>query len=363
MPQVPPIHSRAPASARMAEARWWRPEEDGRVLCTLCPRYCHIGDGQAGFCYIRKNVGGRLYSLAYAQPCALQIDPIEKKPLFHFMPGARIFSMGTAGCNMGCKFCQNWEISKAREDQVSAAHLEPEEVVFAASSRRCPAIAFTYNEPTIWGEYVIDISKSARAAGIKTVMVTNGYVTPEALEDIYEWIDAANVDLKGFTEDFYRKVTLTHLEPVLSALPLLKKKGVWVEITTLLIPTLNDDMDEIRRLAEWVRDNMGAEQPLHFTAFHPDFKLTDLPSTSHELIHEARQTAIRAGLRHVYEGNVLCAEGSTTYCPGCGRALIRRSWQAVLDNEIVAGRCPCGRSIGGFFPEKASSGGMLESAV
>src|SRR5262245_6605215 len=190
----------------MKEALWWRPEGDGSVLCYLCPRYCRIGDGQAGFCYIRKNTGGTLYSLAYEQPCAVHVDPIEKKPLFHFMPGSSILSMGTAGCNMGCKFCQNWEISKSREDQVRSRRMTPHDVVTAAESRDCGALAFTYNEPTIWGEYVIDIARHARPMGLKTVMVTNGYVTQEALRDIYGFIDAANVDLKAFTEKFYRKV-------------------------------------------------------------------------------------------------------------------------------------------------------------
>ena len=333
----------------MAPASWWSPTQDGRVLCYLCPRYCRIGEGQAGFCYIRKNVGGELRSLAYAQPCAIQVDPIEKKPLFHFMPGTRIFSMGTAGCNMGCKFCQNWEISKSREDQVRSAHLPPSGAVAAARSRHCPSIAFTYNEPTIWGEYVIDISRAAHRRGVKTVMVTNGYVTMEALPDIYEHIDAANVDVKAFTEGFYQKLTLTHLAPVLETLRALTARGVWVEVTTLLIPTLNDDMDEIRRLAQWMLENLGPEQPLHFTAFHPDFKLTDLPPTPHETLHEARQVALDAGLRHVYEGNVLCEEGSATWCPGCGEAVIRRSWHGVLENRLVDGRCMCGRRIAGRF--------------
>ena len=331
-------------------ALWWRGEPDGRLLCYLCPRYCRIGEGQAGFCFIRKNLGGTLYSLAYAQPCAVHVDPIEKKPLFHFMPGQRILSLGTAGCNMGCKFCQNWEISKSREDQVRSVRLEPAGVAAAARDLGCPAVAFTYNEPTIWGEYVMDISRIARGAGIKSVMVTNGYITAEALPDVYRWIDAANVDLKAFTEEFYRKITLTHLEPVLATLPALVSRGVWVEVTDLIIPTLNDDMGEIRALATWIRDNLGPEQPLHLTAFHPDFKLMDLPPTPHETLHEARKTALVAGLRHVYEGNVHCDEGSTTYCARCDRPLIRRSWHRIVANEVRDGRCPCGHRVAGYFP-------------
>jgi len=339
---------------KSTEARWWRTEPDGRLLCYLCPRLCRIGEGQAGFCFIRANVGGRLHSLAYGQPCAVQIDPIEKKPLFHVLPGSSIFSMGTAGCNMGCKFCQNWEISKSREDQVRSVHLEPNEVVTQARRQGCPAIAFTYNEPTIWGEYAIDISRAARRAGIRTVMVTNGYITPEALPDVYERIDAANVDLKAFTEQFYTKTTLTHLQPVLDTLIMLKARGVWVEITTLLIPTLNDDMDEIRKMSDWIVTKLGPDQPLHLTAFHPDFRLTHLPATPHETLHAARDVARRAGLRYVYEGNVLCEEGSTTWCPSCGQPLIRRSWHRVLSNRIRQGRCACGETIPGMFLDAAA---------
>ncbi|HZI94671.1 MAG TPA: AmmeMemoRadiSam system radical SAM enzyme [Patescibacteria group bacterium] len=343
------VHHDVEQSAGMREARWWRSEEDDRILCYLCPRYCRIGQGQAGFCFIRKNVGGALQSLAYAQPCAIQVDPIEKKPLFHFLPGSRIFSMGTAGCNMGCKFCQNWEISKSREDQVRSAHLMPVEAVEAACSHDCPSMAFTYNEPTIWAEYVIDLSRAAHARGVRTVMVTNGYITLEALPEVYEHIDAANVDLKSFTEGFYSKVTLTHLKPVLEAITAIAARGVWVELTNLIIPTLNDDMGEIRELAQWVLDNLGPEQPLHFTAFHPDFKLMDQPPTPHSTVHAARQVALDVGLKHVYEGNVHCEEGSTTFCPACAEPVIERSWQRVLRSRLVEGKCRCGRRIAGLF--------------
>ncbi|MFQ5701237.1 MAG: AmmeMemoRadiSam system radical SAM enzyme [Acidobacteriota bacterium] len=344
---------RSPApddSPAMTRARWWRVEPDGRILCYLCPRYCRIREGQAGFCYIRKNVAGALYSLAYGRPCAIQVDPIEKKPLYHFIPGARILSLGTAGCNMGCKFCQNWEISKSSEDQVSSTSLPPGAVPPVAAARGCRAVAFTYNEPTIWGEYVIDIARGAHRSGLKTVMVTNGYITAEALPEVYEEIDAANVDLKAFTNDFYRKITLTQIGPVLETIANLVSRGVWVEITTLIIPTLNDAMDEIRELATWILDHVGPDQPLHLTGFHPDFKLMNLPATSHETVHEARNVARSAGLRYVYEGNVHCAEGSATYCPRCGETLIERSWHRILRDRIAGGRCPCGEPIPGFFP-------------
>ena len=224
------------------EARWWEPEPGGRVHCYLCPRHCHIGEGQSGFCFIRVNQGGRLYSLGYGSPAALQIDPIEKKPLNHFLPGTQVFSLGTAGCNMGCFFCQNWDISKSKHDQVHSTAVPPEDVPLLALQYGCPSIAFTYNEPTIWGEYVVDICRAAKRHGVKTVMVSNGYITREAFHDIYDHVDAANIDLKAFTEDFYGKITLTHLAPVLETLQWLKNEtNVWFEITNLMIPTLNDD--------------------------------------------------------------------------------------------------------------------------
>jgi pyruvate formate lyase activating enzyme len=330
-------------------ARWWRPDGE-KLLCYLCPRYCRIGQGQSGFCFIRANRDGQLVSLGYGRPVAVQIDPIEKKPLNHFMPGARIFSMGTAGCNMGCKFCQNWEISKSKETQVQSMGLSPGAVVAAAVEGGCDAVAFTYNEPTIWGEYVIDISRRAREAGLKNVMVTNGYITAEALPEVYEFIDAANVDLKAFTEEFYRKITLTHLAPVLERLVELKERGVWIEVTTLVIPTLNDALEEIRDLSRWVMDNLGDEVPLHFTAFHPDFRLMSLPRTPPSTIEAAREEALSLGLKHVYVGNVASEDGGTTRCPSCGKVVIRRSWHAVEEYRLDEGRCPCGRRIAGYFP-------------
>ncbi len=338
-----------------APARWWKPEGD-RLLCYLCPRYCRIGEGQSGFCFIRVNRGGELRSLGYGRPAAIQIDPIEKKPLNHFLPGTRVFSMGTAGCNMGCKFCQNWEISKSREDQVRSVSLAPEEVVARAIQTGCRSLAFTYNEPTIWGEYVIDISRLARRAGLKSVMVTNGYITMEAIPEVYEFIDAANVDLKAFTEDFYRKITLTHLEPVLASLVELKRRGVWIELTTLLIPTLNDAVEEARELSEWVLQHLGDEVPLHFTAFHPDFRLMNLPPTPPETVEAARRVALGVGLKYVYSGNIITDEGGRTRCPGCGETVIRRSWHAVEEYRLVEGRCPCGYQVPGFFPGKGPAG-------
>jgi len=335
------------------EARWWEPMADGRLHCYLCPRHCHIGEGQSGFCFIRKNEGGRLLQLGYGRPAAIQVDPVEKKPLNHFFPGTRIFSMGTAGCNMGCFFCQNWDISKAKADQVSAADLSPSQVVALALQYGCPHLAFTYNEPTIWGEYVIDIAKIAHDHGLNTVMVSNGYVTREAFFDIYQHIDAANIDLKAFTEKFYSKITLTHLEPVLNTLKWLRHEtNVWFEVTNLIIPTLNDDESEFKQLCEWMLNNLGDDVPLHFTAFHPDFKLRDKPPTPPETLHRARRAAMQMGLKYVYEGNIF-SDGANTICPGCKKVIVRRSWHSVLTNQLKEGKCAhCGTAILGVFTQE-----------
>ena len=330
------------------EGRWWEPIGGGKVHCYLCPRHCRIHDGQAGFCFIRVNRGGTLYSLGYGAPAALQVDPIEKKPLNHFLPGTRVFSLGTAGCNMGCFFCQNWDISKSRQDQVRSQPVAPEDVPLLALQYGCDSIAFTYNEPTIWGEYVIDICKAAREHGLKTVMVSNGYITREAFHDIYDHVDAANIDLKAFTEKFYGKITLTHLAPVLETLQWLKHEtNVWFEITNLMIPDLNDDPDETRRLAEWVLRELGPDVPLHFTAFHPDFKLKDRGRTPAATLDQAREIAREVGLHYVYEGNIF-SDAANTSCPECGTVLIRRSWHDVVENRLVNGTCcKCGFVVAG----------------
>ena len=351
-------------SAALHEARWWEPEPNNKAHCYLCPRHCHIGEGQAGFCYIRINEGGKLYSLGYAYPAALQIDPIEKKPLNHFLPGTRVFSMGTAGCNMGCFFCQNWDISKSRADQVRSSYVPPEDVVALAIQNGCPSIAFTYNEPTIWGEYVIDICHVAHEAGLNTVMVTNGYITREAFHDIYDHIDAANVDLKAFTEKFYGRITLTHLQPVLDTLKWLKNEtNVWFELTNLIIPDLNDGPEETRQLSEWVLENLGPDVPLHFTAFHPDFKLRDKPRTPPETLHAARVIAQDVGLRYVYEGNIYSDAANTT-CPTCRTLLIQRSWHDVTQDILKDGACSrCATRIPGRWTnDRAQSPAAATSA-
>jgi pyruvate formate lyase activating enzyme len=341
---------------RMKEALWWRTEEDGRILCTLCPRFCRLGEDQAGFCFIRKNIGGKLYSLGYGKSTGFAIDPIEKKPLNHFLPGTGILSFGTAGCNLGCRFCQNWSISKAKLDSGQSLSATAEQVVQLAVRHKVPSIAFTYNDPVIWGEFVIDISRLARENGLNSVMVTAGYITPEARPEVYRYIDAANVDLKAFSERFYHKVTFSHLDPVLDTLRWLKHDTeIWFEITNLMIPGENDDPQETRQLCNWVLENLGDDVPLHFTAFHPDFKMMDKPRTPASTLKRAHNIARSMGIKYCYVGNVFDDEGQTTNCPSCRRVLIRRSWHDILDYHMVGNQCPCGEKIAGHFTAGPSS--------
>ena len=332
-------------------AKWWGPTENDKILCTLCPRYCKIGEGQPGFCFIRQNHGGKLYSIGYGKPTGFAIDPIEKKPLNHFLPGSTVLSFGTAGCNLGCKFCQNWSMSKAKLDDMNSLDVSPEGVVELAKNYNTPSIAYTYNDPTIFGEYVVDISKIARDEGIKSVMVTAGYIDKEARKDVYKYIDAANVDLKGFTERFYHKLTFSHLNDVLDTLIWLKNEtDVWFEITTLLIPDENDSPEEIKQECEWILQNLGDKIPLHFTAFHPDFKMKNKDRTPEKTLTTARDIAIRTGIKYCYIGNVHNKEGQTTYCHNCNEKLIKRDWHSIISNKLVNGCCKsCGEKIDGVF--------------
>ena len=332
-------------------ANWWETQSNGKILCTLCPRYCTIGEGQKGFCFIRENIEGKLYSTGYGRPTGFSVDPIEKKPLSHFLPGTEILSFGTAGCNLGCKFCQNWTTSKSQIDEVNSLHASPEDVVQLAIKYGVPSIAYTYNDPTIFGEYVIDISKLAREEDIKSVMVTAGYIDKEARKDIYKYIDAANVDLKAFTETFYHKLTFSHLDDVLETLIWLKNETeVWFEITTLLIPGENESPEEIKQLTNWIVENLGSNVPLHFTAFHPTFKMRDHNHTPPETLDIARKIALEEGINYCYTGNVHDIDGQTTYCPKCKEPLIIRDWHSVLQNKITEGKCHhCGGGIAGVF--------------
>lgn len=332
-------------------ARWWQEADHNRLLCTLCPRYCKIGEGQAGFCYIRKNIDGKLYSLGYGRPTGFAIDPIEKKPLNHFLPGTGILSFGTAGCNLGCKFCQNWTMSKAHLDEVNSLYASPEQVVELAKKHQVPSIAYTYNDPIIFGEYVIDISRLAREEHIRSVMVTNGYIDTEARKEVFRYVDGANVDLKAFTERFYSKLTLSHLAPVLDTLKwLVHETDVWVEITTLLIPGENDSDEELKQMIDWILSNLGADIPIHFTAFHPSFRMLDHPPTPHSTLTRAREIAINAGMHYCYVGNVRDVAGQTTFCPNCHTPLIERDWHSIYTNHLKDGHCvKCGQEIPGVW--------------
>jgi len=335
----------------MKLANWWEPADNNRILCTLCPRYCKIGEDQPGFCYIRQNHNGKLYSVGYGRPTGFAIDPIEKKPLNHFLPGTDILSFGTAGCNLGCKFCQNWSMSKAKIDDTYSVDASPEDVINLAKKHSTPSIAFTYNDPTIFGEYVIDISKIAKEENIKSVMVTSGYIDKEARKDVYKYIDAANVDLKAFTERFYHKLTFSHLNDVLDTLIWLKNEtDVWIEITTLLIPGENDSEEEIKNECDWILNNLNDSVPLHFTAFHPDFKMRDKNKTPEATLKTARKIALEMGIKFCYVGNIFNREGQTTFCPNCKTKLIERDWHSVISNKLNNNLCPkCLTKIPGVF--------------
>lgn len=338
-------------TSELKEAKWWKPTNRGKILCTLCPRYCEIGEGQPGFCYIRQNIGGKLYSIGYGRPTGFAIDPIEKKPLNHFLPGTSILSFGTAGCNLGCKFCQNWSISKAKLDETYSVEASPDDVIALAKKYRTPSIAYTYNDPTIFGEYVIDISKLAQQEGIKNVMVTAGYIDKEARKEIYKFIDAANVDLKGFTERFYFKNTLSHLDYVLDTIYWLKHEtNVWIELTTLLIPGENDSDEEIKQECQWILQNLGDSVPLHFTAFHPDFKMREKSPTPHSTLLKAKRIAEKEGIKYCYIGNVLDSKNQSTFCEKCGSLLIERNWHNIKLHNFDRGKCTkCGFQIPGIF--------------
>ena len=333
-------------------AGWWHESDDHlRVVCDLCPRGCAVAEGNRGFCFVRQNLGGEMVSTTYGRSTGFCIDPIEKKPLNHFYPGSAVLSFGTAGCNLGCKFCQNWESSKSRETDAAGQRADPETVARAAQSLGCRSAAFTYNDPVVWAEYAIDCAKACRAAGVKTVAVTAGYITPLARTNFYEVMDAANVDLKGFSEDFYREVTNGHLAPVQDTLQwLARETNVWLEVTTLLIPGKNDAEEELKRMCAWYVEALGADVPLHFTAFHPDFRMTEIPPTPPAVLAKAHAIAVAAGLKYVYTGNVSDQARQSTYCPGCGHTLIGRDGYRLSAYNLEQDRCRrCGTQIAGRF--------------
>lgn len=356
----------SPALPADHPGRWWHTGDDGRVHCDLCPRFCKLGEGQRGFCFVRRNVGGQMVLTSYGRASGFCVDPIEKKPLNHFLPGSAVLSFGTAGCNLGCRFCQNWDISKARQHDRLVDIATPERIAEVAAKAGCASVAYTYNDPVIFAEYAIDTAAACSERGIRSVAVTAGYITEDARRDFYGVCDGINVDLKAFSEHFYHKLCFAHLPPVLETLRWLRHESeVWFEVTTLLIPGENDSVEEVDRLCDWFVNELGPEVPLHFTAFHPDFKMMDRGRTPPETLLRARQQAKRAGLCHVYTGNVHDRDSQSTYCDACGKRVIERDWYHLGQYELDgAGRCGhCGHQVAGVFDGPAGTWGRQRMRV
>ena len=348
------------------ETRYWHTLEDGRVQCDLCPRYCKLREGQRGLCFVRANQDGKIVLTSYGRSSGFCVDPIEKKPLNHFLPGTPVLSFGTAGCNLACKYCQNWDISKSREIDTLADQASPEKIARVAEELGCRSVAYTYNDPVIFHEYAIDVAQACHEKGIKSVAVTAGYICEEPRKEFFAHMDAANVDLKAFTEDFYWKLTGGHLQPVLDTLEYIKKEtNVWLEITNLLIPGHNDSEKEIEEMTQWVVEHLGPDVPMHFTAFHPSWKMMDVPPTPVETLTRARQIALRNGVRYAYTGNVHDESGESTYCHNCGALLIGRDWYVLSEWRLTPdGRCPdCGEPLAGVFEAKPGTWGARRLPV
>jgi pyruvate formate lyase activating enzyme len=331
---------------------WWTPLDDGRIRCDVCPRACALHEGQSGLCFVRRRADDRIVLTTYGRSSGFCVDPVEKKPLNHFLPGSSILSFGTAGCNLSCRFCQNWDISKSREIDTLADAAAPEQIAQAAVRLGCRSVAFTYNDPVIFMEYAMDVADACRARGVKAVAVTAGYMNAGPRADFYRHMDAANVDLKAFTDDFYHRVCAGRLAPVLETLEyLVHETDVWLEITNLVIPGLNDGPGELDAMTRWIVDRLGADVPVHFTAFHPDWKLLDRPPTPAATLIRARQIALANGLRYAYTGNVHDAAGQSTRCHRCGAVLIERDWYRLGAWRLDAcGRCAaCGEPCAGVF--------------
>ena len=337
-------------------ARYWHLLADGRMQCDLCPRDCRLHEGQRGACFVRMRQGEQMILTTYGRSSGFCIDPIEKKPLNHFYPGSSVFSFGTAGCNLACKFCQNWDISKSHDMDRLMDQASPEAIAEAAVKHKCKSVAFTYNDPVIFAEYAMDVADACHARGVQTVAVTAGYMHDQPRRDFYAKMDAANVDLKAFTDDFYFKLTGSHLQPVLDTLLYLQREtNVWLEITTLLIPGHNDSDEEITALSQWVAKELGPDVPLHFSAFHPDYKMADVPATPPATLIRARNMALKAGLHYVYTGNVHNIEGDTTFCHHCHAPLIVRDWYQINSYQLTrTGHCPhCETPVAGRFAAQA----------
>ncbi len=359
--EIVPERTRANGStaAQVVEhdAMWFERLEDGMVRCELCPRECVVADVERGYCGVRENQGGAYKTLVYGALCSANLDPIEKKPLYHYLPGTTAFSVATAGCNIECKFCQNWEISQVRPEQLSSYEVPPGELVRLASYRDAPTIAYTYTEPVVFYEYVHDSAALARESGVGSVIISNGYILEEPLRQLCQHLTGVKIDLKAFTEDFYQQHCAGRLAPVLTALEVLADIGIHTEIVVLLIPTLNDSDAEIRELARWVHDHMSADVPVHFIRFRPIYRMTNLPPTPVATLERARQVAMDAGLRYVYLGNVPFHEGGNTYCHSCGEMLIQRVGFRVEDVAVTDGMCThCRTNIPGVWSQEQALG-------
>lgn len=353
-------------TSAIVPTKYWHALADGRVQCDVCPRFCKLHEGQRGLCFVRMRQSDAVVLTTYGRSSGFCIDPIEKKPLHHFLPGTPVLSFGTAGCNLTCLFCQNWDISKSREIDTLADQASPETVARAAVELGCRSIAFTYNDPVIFMEYAIDVAQACHEAGIKTVAVTAGYITAEPRTEFYRYMDAANVDLKGFTEKFYRDVCGGELSAVLETLEYLEHEtDVWFELTNLLIPGMNDTDDEIDAMTRWIVKTLGQDVPIHFTAFHPDWKMTDRPRTPQATLSRARRIAIQNGIRYAYTGNVHDEDGESTYCPQCGKQLIGRDWYVMTAWHLGAsGACPnCMKKIPGVFESIPGTWGAKRQSV
>jgi pyruvate formate lyase activating enzyme len=345
-----PLESGPAAGLSAQPARWWKSAGELRIECQLCPNKCRVADRERGTCGVRENRDGKYYTLVYGRPCAMHIDPVEKKPFFHVLPGTNALSLAAPGCNIQCKFCQNWEISQVRPEQVKTYVKSPESIVEAARRFGSPTVACTYSEPVVWSEYVFDIAAATKKAGLRTLMVSNGFIEPGAMNDLCGVLGAVKIDLKAMTEKFYKEQCVGKLAPVLDTLRLLVKRQIWTEIVTLVIPGLNDSEQEARELARFVKKDLGPDVPVHFTRFHPSYRLQNLPSTPVATLTRARDIAIAEGLHYVYVGNVPGHPGNNTYCPGCKRLLIRRISMTTLENRIQSGHCPdCKRPIAGIW--------------
>ncbi len=346
--------------------RYWHLLDDGRIQCDLCPRFCMLREGQRGLCFVRACKDEQIVLTTYGRSSGFCIDPIEKKPLNHFFPGSSVLSFGTAGCNLACKFCQNWDISKSREVDTLADQASPEQLALTAKKLGCKSVAFTYNDPVIFLEYAVDVAKACREQDVKTVAVTAGYICPEPRQEFFQCMDACNVDLKAFNEKFYRQLTGSSLQPVLDTLCYLKQEtNVWFEITTLIIPGENDSETELENMTQWVVENLGRDVPLHFSAFHPDWKMRDYPSTPPETLTMARNIAIKNGVHFAYTGNVHDRSGDSTFCKYCGELLIERDWYELkkwrLDQD---GNClNCHKACPGIFDESPGNWGSKRQPV